>query len=75
LEDYATGNFNLISEDDVEKQTIDDFSDDEIMEEVRVEKYFVIISLLFQETSLLDSQKIEENQILLTMFLQSLNIN
>jgi hypothetical protein len=25
--------FNLISEDDVEKQTIDDFSDDEIMEE------------------------------------------
>jgi hypothetical protein len=35
LEDYATGNFNLISEDDVEKQTIDDFSDDEIMEEVR----------------------------------------
>jgi hypothetical protein len=59
LEDYATGNFNLISEDDVEKQTIDDFSDDEIMEEVRVEKYLVIISLLFQETSLLDSQKIE----------------
>jgi hypothetical protein len=36
LEDYATGNFNLISEDDVEKQTIDDFSDDEIMEEVVV---------------------------------------
>jgi hypothetical protein len=39
----------LISEDDVEKQTIDDFSDDEIMEEVRVEKYLVIISLLFQK--------------------------
>jgi hypothetical protein len=40
LEDYATGNFNLISEDDVEKQTIDDFSDDEIMEEVRSRKIF-----------------------------------
>jgi hypothetical protein len=39
LEDYATGNFNLISEDD-EKQTIDDFSDDEIMEEVRSRKIF-----------------------------------
>jgi hypothetical protein len=39
------------------KKTIDDFSDDEIMEEVRVEKYLVIISLLFQKTSLLDSQK------------------
>jgi hypothetical protein len=51
-------NFNLISEDDVEKQTIDDFSDDEIMEEVR--KKFMVISLLFQKTSLLDSQNNRE---------------
>jgi hypothetical protein len=62
LEDYATGNFNLISEDDVEKQTIDDFSDDEIMEEVRSRKIFGNNQSIISEKTSLDSQNNRERE-------------
>jgi hypothetical protein len=80
LEDYATGNFNLISEDDVEKQTIDDFSDDEIMEEVRSRKIFGNNQSIISENFITRFSKIieKENQILLdnvlTEFEHKLNI-
>jgi hypothetical protein len=62
LEDYATGNFNLISEDDVEKQTIDDFSDDEIMEEVSSRKIFGNNQSIISEKTSLDSQNNRERE-------------
>ena len=38
VEDYAKNRFHLVEEDDVEEKNINDFSDDEIMDEVRARK-------------------------------------
>jgi hypothetical protein len=80
LEDYATGNFDLISEDDVEKKTIDDFDDGEIMQEVRDRKLLGDVSTIISESFITRFSKImeKENQILLdnvlTEFEKKLNI-
>lgn len=80
LEDYATSTFNLIDEDDVEKISIDDFSDSEIMEEVRDRKLLGNNNSIISESFILRFSKIteKENQILLdnllTEFEKKLNI-
>jgi hypothetical protein len=80
LEEYAAGNFDLISEDDVEKTTIDDFDDNEIMQEVRDRKLLGGINTIISESFITRFSKImeKENQILLdnvlTEFEKKLNI-
>lgn len=67
VEDYAKDRFDLVEEDDVEEKDINDFSDDEIMDEVRARK------LLGSNNSIISAQFItrfskimeKESQILL----------
>lgn len=80
VEDYAENNFDFIKEDDVEDKKIEDYDDDEIMDEVRSRK------LLGNNNSIISGQFIirfskimeKESQILLdnllTEFENKLNL-
>lgn len=74
IESYAEWNLNMISESDVEKQEIDDFTDDEILEEARSRKLFghnqSIISEMFLDRFIKIINK--ENQVKLDSILSDL---
>lgn len=71
LEDYATSNFELTKEDDIEEKDISDFSDEEIMEEVRDRKLLGGDNSIISEQFITRFSKIieKENQILLDSLL------
>jgi len=71
IEDYATERFDLIKEDDVEEKDIDDFSDDEILQEVRDRKLLGKNSSVLSESFIIRFSKImeKENQILIDTLL------
>jgi len=80
LENYAETNFDLISEDDLEDKDISDFSDEEILEEVRYRKLFGSNNSIISEQFMSRFSKImeKESQVLLdnllTEFESKLNI-
>jgi len=80
VEEYATDYFDLISEDDAEEKDISDFSDEEIMEEVRDRKLLGSNNSIISEQFITRFSKImeKESQILLdnllTEFESKLNI-
>jgi len=67
LKDYAESNFYLVDEDDVEEKELSDFSDAEILEEVRSRKIFGNSTNIITEDFLLRFSKIieKENALLL----------
>lgn len=67
LKDYAENEFDLINENDVEEKELSDFSDAEILEEVRGRKIFGNSTNIITEDFLLRFSKIieKENAILL----------
>lgn len=71
IEDYATERFDLIKEDDVEEKDIDDFSDDEILQEVRDRKLLGKNASVLSESFIIRFSKImeKENQILIDTLL------
>lgn len=71
LEDYATSNFELTKEDDIEEKDISDFRDEEIMEEVRDRKLLGGDNSIISEQFITRFSKIieKENQILLDSLL------
>jgi len=71
LEDYATSNFDLTKEDDIEEKDISDFKDEEIMEEVRDRKLLGVYNSIISEQFITRFSKIieKENQILLDSIL------
>lgn len=71
LEDYATSNFELTKEDDIEEKDISDFGDEEIMEEVRDRKLLGGDNSIISEQFITRFSKIieKENQILLDSLL------
>lgn len=74
VEDYAEDNFDLVNEDNVENKTIDDFDDEEIMEEVRARKLLGNNNNIISEQFISRFSKIieKENQILLDNLLTDL---
>lgn len=71
LEDYATSNFELTKEDDIEEKDISDFRDEEIMEEVRDRKLLGGDNSIISEQFIARFSKIieKENKILLDSLL------
>ena len=71
LEDYATSNFELTKEDDIEEKDISDFRDEEIMEEVRDRKLLGGDNSIISEQFIARFSKIieKENQMLLDSLL------
>lgn len=71
IEDYAVERFDLIKEDDVEEKDIDDFTDDEILQEVRDRKLLGKNSSVLSESFIIRFSKImeKENQILIDTLL------
>lgn len=71
LEDYATSNFELTKEDDIEEKDISDFRDEEIMEEVRGRKLLGGYNSIISEQFITRFSRIieKENQILLDSLL------
>lgn len=71
LEDYATSNFELTKEDDIEEKDISDFRDEEIMAEVRDRKLLGGDNSIISEQFITRFSKIieKENQILLDSLL------
>ena len=67
VEDYAKDRFDLVEEDDVEEKDINDFSDDEIMDEVRSRKLLGSNNSIISEQFITRFSKIieKESQILL----------
>lgn len=67
LKDYAESHFDLVDEDDVEEKELSDFSDAEILEEVRGRKIFGNSTSIITEDFLLRFSKIieKENALLL----------
>ena len=67
VEDYAKNRFHLVEEDDVEEKNINDFSDDEIMDEVRARKLLGSNNSIIYEQFITRFSKImeKESQILL----------
>lgn len=67
LKDYAVNEFDLINEDDVAEPSLIDFSDSEILEEVRARKIFGNSTNIITEDFLLRFSKIieKENALLL----------
>ena len=67
VEDYAKNRFHLVEEDDVEEKNINDFSDDEIMDEVRARKLLGSNNSIISEQFITRFSKImeKESQILL----------
>ena len=67
VEDYAKYRFHLVEEDDVEEKNINDFSDDEIMDEARARKLLGSNNSIISEQFITRFSKImeKESQILL----------
>ena len=67
VEDYAKNRFHLVEEDDVEENNINDFSDDEIIDEVRARKLLGSNNSIIPEQFITRFSKImeKESQILL----------
>lgn len=80
VQEYAESKFDLINEDDVEEKNIEDFSDEEIMEEVRHRKLLGNNNSIISEQFITRFSKIMEieSQILLdnllTEFESKLNL-
>ena len=76
LEDYACNEFDLTKEDDVEEKQIEDFDDNEIMEEIRNRKLLGNYNNIISEQFLTRFSKIveKENQMLLDSLLTEFEI-
>jgi len=71
IEEYAENNFDLVKEDDIDEKDISDFSDEEIMEEVRDRKILGSNNSIISEQFITRFSKImeKESQILLDSLL------
>jgi len=76
LEEYACNEFDLTKEDDIEEKQIEDFQDDEIMEEIRNRKLLGNYNSIISEQFLTRFSKImeKESQILLENLLTEFEI-